>query len=275
MADNIGIIPQALQPRDTIAFISPSSRLNRLFPGRVYRGKAALENLGYKVKIFFNDFEPKTHHEMVLLRCAEIHNAFLDTEVKAIICTIGGISSNELLRYLDYDLIKANPKIFCGYSDITLLHHAIFTQTGLHTFYGPAVIPTFGEFPKPLSFSLDHFQKVLQTAEKPVGPLPRSIEWTEEFRDWMDGTDSIRPRHLMPTTGWEWLRPGKATGRISGGCLPSLCQTLGSKFRPGYHGRILFLENPEGEVFHKPLPLEHTTSLMGDLANAGVFDVSP
>jgi muramoyltetrapeptide carboxypeptidase LdcA involved in peptidoglycan recycling len=97
------------------------------------------------------------------------------------------LSANELLRYLDYDLIKDHPKIFCGYSDITLLYHAIFTQTGLHTFYGPAVIPTFGEFPKPLAFSVDHFPKSLQATETPIGPLPRSTEWAREFRNWMDG----------------------------------------------------------------------------------------
>jgi muramoyltetrapeptide carboxypeptidase LdcA involved in peptidoglycan recycling len=130
-----------------------------------------------------------------LLRCSEIHNAFSDPEVKAIICTIGGLSANELLRHLDYELIKANPKIFCGYSDITLLHHAIFTQTGLRTFYGPAVITQFGEFPKPIDFTISHFQRVLCNPVE-VGKLPRSIEWTEEYRDWMNGDDALRPRYL-------------------------------------------------------------------------------
>jgi muramoyltetrapeptide carboxypeptidase LdcA involved in peptidoglycan recycling len=137
-----------------------------------------------------------TFHETVLLRCHEIHSAFRDPEVKAIICTIGGLSANELLPHLDYDLIKANPKIFCGYSDITLLHHAIFTQTGLQTFYGPAAITQFGEYPKPLNFTLSHFLKVLQGVEKPIGALPRSIEWTEEFLDWGKEEDELRARHL-------------------------------------------------------------------------------
>ena len=191
-----GIVPQALLPRDTIAFISPSSRLNRLFPTRIYRAKDALEKLGFRVKIFFDEKLTKNFHEAVLQRCSEIHNAFADPEVKAIVCTIGGLSSNELLPHLDYSLIKANPKIFCGYSDITVLHHAFFTQAGLQTFYGPAAITQFGEFPKTLDFTLSHFLKVLQSTGKPIGALPRSIEWTEEFRDWMNGDDAVRARHL-------------------------------------------------------------------------------
>jgi muramoyltetrapeptide carboxypeptidase len=169
--------------------------MNRLFPSRVYRGKTALENLGYRVKIFFNETPTSSFYESVLLRCSEIHSAFSDPEVKAIICTIGGLSANELLPHLDYDLIRANPKIFCGYSDITLLHHAIFTQAGLRTFYGPAVMTQLGEFPKCIDFTMSHFQKVLCNAGK-VGKLPRCIEWTEEFLDWMDGSDALRPRHL-------------------------------------------------------------------------------
>jgi muramoyltetrapeptide carboxypeptidase LdcA involved in peptidoglycan recycling len=195
MDNAVGILPQALKAQDTIAFISPSARLNRVFPARTYRAEEAFEKLGFRVKIFFSDASPLTFRETVLLRCREIHNAFRDPEVKAIICTIGGFSANELLPHLDYDLIKANPKIFCGYSDITLLHQAIFTQTGLHTFYGPAAMTQFGEFPKPLDFTVSHFRKVLQN-EAPVGPLPRSNEWTEEFLDWSKGDDAVRCREM-------------------------------------------------------------------------------
>ena len=192
----VGILPPALKPRDTIAFISPSSRLNHVFPSRVHRAKTFLESLEYRVKIIFSDSTPSNFHETVLLRCDEIHSAFQDPEVKAVICTIGGLSANELLPHLDYDLIQANPKIFCGYSDITLLHHAIFSQTGLQTFYGPAAMTQFGEYPKPLDFTLSHFLNVLQNVGEPTGALPRSIEWTEEFRDWGKGDDTVRPRYL-------------------------------------------------------------------------------
>lgn len=76
------IVPQALQPRDTIAFVSPSSRLNRIFPARIYRAKDTLEKLGYRVKVFFDERPTKTFHETVLQRCSEIHNAFVDPEGK-------------------------------------------------------------------------------------------------------------------------------------------------------------------------------------------------
>lgn len=122
------VIPEKLQMGDTIAFISPSARLNLLLPAPFERAKAFVEGLGYHVKVFFNNQEPADFHDSVLQRCEEVHEAFRDSSVKAIVCTIGGSNANELLPHLDHQLIKSHPKIFCGYSDITLLHYAIRSQ---------------------------------------------------------------------------------------------------------------------------------------------------
>jgi muramoyltetrapeptide carboxypeptidase LdcA involved in peptidoglycan recycling len=276
--DTVGVYPPALKPGDTIALISPSSRLNTIFPLRISRATQALTTLGFTVKTIYAPLpEPCTHTQQIQHRVSELHSAFSDPSIKAIICTIGGLSANELLPFINWDLIKNNPKIFCGYSDITLLHLSIFSMTGLRTFYGPAAITQFAEIPKPLGFTVEHFLKVLCQGEK-VGFMPRSEMWTDEFGDWDNETVAqeqdgmLKPRKLENNPGWKWLRGGKAEGRIMGGCLPSLLQLAGTKYWPDLKGRILLLENPEGERPDGPLPFDQTRSLMADLVNLGVWD---
>lgn len=259
------IKPAKLAPGDTICFISPSGRLNDIFPDRIDRARKFLEDKGYKVNIRWrgvvirlkihkkiNIADPSLHkgplptndfQQGILQRVAEVHAAFEDTSVKCIVTSIGGLSVNEILPYLDFDLIRRNPKILCGYSDITLLHQAIFTQSRLHTFYGPAIIPQFGEYPKPLDFTVDAWEKAV-TRTSPVGELHRSKQWTDEWLDWSSEDSSKRARKMKPSSGWHWLRKGNAKGRLMGGCLPSCAQLFATKYRPNYKGTILFLELP-------------------------------
>ena len=268
------IIPKMLQKGDTIAFISPSARLNLLLPAPLQRAKAFIEGLGYHVKVIFNSREPANLHESMLQRCEEIHEAFRDTSIKAIICNVGGSHANELLRHLDYQLIKSHPKIFCGYSDITLLHYAILSQTGLQTFYGPTTFTDFADVPTPFQFTIDQFLHVLQSsAGKAIGHVPRSPEYAEDLPDFFFGNQySQKARGLSPSPAWRWLREGSATGRILGGCLPSLLRLTGTPFWPAHRGCILFLETPMGEDMKDPFSLEKTRSCMADLVNAGVID---
>jgi len=134
------IIPSALKKGDKIAFVSPSARLNDNFPASVTRATSHFEALGFKVKTIFTSPLSSDFREATLQRCDELHAAFSDPDVKYVLCSLGGSICNELVRFLDYDLIKKNPKISCGCSDISLLHYALYTQCGLETFYGPAAI---------------------------------------------------------------------------------------------------------------------------------------
>lgn len=93
-------------------------------------------------------------------RVDELHEAFRDDEVHSIICCIGGLTANEILPHLDYELIREHPKIFVGSSDITLLHYALLAGAGLRTFYGPSAIMQLGEYPAPLDFTWEHFVRV-------------------------------------------------------------------------------------------------------------------
>ncbi|KUJ07777.1 peptidase S66, LD-carboxypeptidase A [Mollisia scopiformis] len=275
--DNTEIIPAALKPGDTIALLSPSSRLNDIFPLRISRATTALEVLGFKIKSIYTSLPtPCSHHQQIHHRVQELHSAFTDPSIRAIISTIGGLSSNELLPFIDWDLIRTNPKIFVGYSDITLLHLGIFAQAGLRTFYGPAAITQFAEIPEPLGFTVEHFLHVLsprtEDVGKPVGRMPRSEVWTDEFGDWGNEDKELKARKLERNDGWKWLRKGECEGRMTGGCLPSLLQLAGTRYWPSFQGKILLLENPEGERPDGPLPLEQSRSLMADLVNVGVLD---
>ncbi|MCJ1472562.1 hypothetical protein MMC13_001211 [Lambiella insularis] len=279
------ITPRPLPLNGTIALVSPSSRLNHIFPARIARATAYLDSLGFKVRPIFTHPLSNNPATAVAERVAEIHTAFSDPSIDAILCTIGGLSANELLPYLDYALIRANPKIFCGYSDITLLHHAFYTQAGLRTFYGPAAITQFGDFPTPLDFTMKHWLHVLQPGRKTgvekrkddhsetsiMGSMPRSSAWTQEFLDWESGEDGTRARAMTPNAGWKWLRPGTAEGKLMGGCLPSILQLVGTKYFPDYGGTILLLEMPDWTTPDSGMPLEFARSAVMDLVNVGVL----
>jgi muramoyltetrapeptide carboxypeptidase LdcA involved in peptidoglycan recycling len=255
-----------------IAFISPSSGSGALFHHRIDNAKKIFENLGFKVKEFpttrkFLDGNAGTPEE----RVADIHSAFEDPQVKAIICNIGGLSCNELLDLIDYNVIRKNPKIFCGYSDITLLHHAFHKKTDLITFYGPAVMTQFAEFPRPLEYTLNHFFKVVSNIN-PIGKIEPSKEWTDEVLDWSQKDDLKRPRKMNKNEGYVWIKQGKISGKIFGGCLPSILQLKGTKYDVEYDNKILLIETPEGQDFKKGEPLDYVASQIVDLKNIGIFD---
>lgn len=274
-------VPAALQKGDLIAFVSPSGRLNHIFPSRIAQATNFFTSHGFRVKEIYTQHLSPDFRTSVQERCAELHTAFADPEIKAVICTIGGLSANELLPHLDYDLIRHNPKIFVGYSDITLLHHALYVKAGLRTFYGPAIIPQFGEVPACLPFTADHFFSNLMQggASKPDEQIrnvvPRSQKWIPKWIDWESDESANRAAHAQPSPSWKWLRKGAATGVLFGGCLPSLVQLTGTPYLPPslYENKILLLETPEG-MGHPSSPFdpEFARSALHDLRNAGILD---
>ena len=264
------IKPPMLKKGDTIAIIAPSAGLAGLFPHRLENAIKFLESEGYRVKEFptarkRNGWESAPAQE----RAKDIMDAFKDTEVKAIICLIGGAVSNQTLMYLDYKIIQKNPKIFCGYSDISNLHYAFHVKTGLVTFYGPAAMTQFAEYPKPLQYTLDYFFKAV--SDKAIGKVLPSKEWTDEILDWGKKKDLERSRKLKENKGYEWLRAGFAEGQIIGGCLPSIAHLAGTEYWPNYNSKILFLEIPEGQEFDKGEPLEYVDWALEHLNLTGIF----
>ncbi|KAJ6032495.1 peptidase family S66 [Penicillium herquei] len=266
------IIPKALKRRDKIAFISPSARLNNILPVPLSRGKAYLESLGFEVEIIFSSAATTTISDSIRVRCEEIHTAFRDTTISAIICTIGGSHANELLPFLDYSLIRSNPKIFMGYSDTTFLHYGIQSQTGLRTFYGPSVLTDFSDFPKPMQLTTDHFLHML-TSEESVGPLPRSPICSKDHSDFMFSDKPETPREIVDSPPWRWLRKGQATGYLYGGTTSCVVRLQGTPYAPdSWNDKILFLESSMGDNVQLPYSVGEFRNNLVDLALSGVLN---
>lgn len=257
------IKPPRLASGDTVAVISPSWGGPASFPERFERGLRALEGVGLRPRVMpaargSNRWVSGTIAE----RVADIHLAFADPDVKGVIASIGGSHSSQMLAALDFDLIHENPKVFCGYSDVTVLHHAINVRSGLVTFYGPAVMPEFGEWPEPDTYTIEQFVKAVMATD-PVGaitPPPYSVH-----EDW-DWARVPRARRRDPSEPIISLRDGTARGPILAGCLPSARNLIGTPWLPDYRGRILVLETPE-----QPYGPAEAESDLWHLRNAGLL----
>ncbi len=257
--------PSLLEKGDTIGVVAPSSGFSAFVPHRLQNASEYLRNEGYKIKLFPTATSSKGHSsDTAKNRAKDINEAFNDDEIKAIICNIGGYTANKTLKYLDFSTIKDNPKIFCGYSDISVLHYALHTQSNLMTFYGPCIMTQFAEQPKPLPYTIDYFNKAV-CSSKPVGKIKPSDKWTDEILDWMQRLDLERSRKMIKNNGYEWLRQGKAEGILMGGCLPSIMHLKGTKFWPNHKNAIMFLDIPESHDFTKGEPVSEVDSLLTDL----------
>jgi len=167
-------------------------------------------------------------------RITDIHDAFADPDVNGIMSAIGGYNSNQLIRSLDYDLIKANPKVFCGYSDITALSTAIYTKTDLVTYSGPH-FSTFG-MEKGLEYTLDYFKKCIMDVQ-PFAITP-SKYWSDDR--WFQNQQN---RSFIPNEGFLVINEGQAEGKLLGGNLCTLNLLQGTEYMPSLVGSILLLED--------------------------------
>jgi len=264
--------PTHLKKGDFVGIVSPSSPLAGLVPHRVEKGIRSLEKIGFKVKVGKNalkisGYTAGTPRE----RAEDINDFFADPKIKAIFTFIGGNHSNQILDYLDFDLIKKNPKLFLGYSDATVLHLALYSRLGMVTFYGPSVLTQFGENPEIFPYTKEYFEKALMHLE-PIGKVSPSLTWTDEILDWFKREDEKRPRKMKKNKGWQWIKEGKAQGPILGGCISSMMHLRGTKYWPSFKNCILFWEIPESEDIlakgEKPATID---AYLVDLGFLGVF----
>lgn len=267
----MGLIkPFLLRKGDTIAIISPSSPMAGHTPHRLENAIKYFKFEGYKIKEFsstrkIKDWSAGTAKE----RAKDIMDAFLDKEVNAIVCAIGGSTANQVLEFLDFEKIRQNPKIFCGYSDISVLHYAFYLKCNLMTFYGPSALVQFGEFPNPLEYTVNYFHKAV-SENKPFF-VEASNNWTEEILNWFTKDDLKCPRKLVKNEGFKWLKEGIAKGEIIGGCLSVILNLAGTEYWPDYKGKILFLELPEGNRFDMNTPIDEVDYRLTHLKMLGVF----
>jgi len=259
------IKPKRLRKGDTIGIISPSSPLAGLVPHRVERGIKMIERLGFKAIISphalnVKDYLSGTPKE----RADDLNLFFADKNIKAIFSFIGGNHSNQMLEYLDFEMIKKNPKIFLGYSDATVLHYALFSQSNLVTFYGPAVLTQFAENPSMFDYTTDYLLRAI-ASEEPIGKIIQSEKWTDEILDWFKKEDNLRERKTYKNDGWLWIKEGATEGNIMGGCITSMMHIMGTKYWTNLQGGILFWEIPEGEDFKKGESVSAIDSYLADL----------
>lgn len=252
------IKPKHLEKGDLVGVVSPSSSIIN-FPRRLKRGIKALEGLGLRVVLGRNAKKAFGHNAGTPEERAEdINNFFSDNKVKAIIASTGGYNANAVLPFIDFDLIKKNPKIFCGFSDITVLNLAINTQAKLVTFNGPTVLPTLGEFKGPFDYTIHYFKKALFDS-RPMGHLKYSDKFTEEMLWWE--TEDNKKRKLVSARPPKIVYNGIAEGILWGGNLETLGFLLGTKYVKCPNKSILFLEEAGGSTSDIERKLVHLEQL--------------
>ena len=169
-------------------------------------------------------------------RLADLHDAFADPQVDGVLTVIGGFNSNELLAGIDYDLIAANPKVLCGYSDITALQNAILARSGLVTYSGPH----WSSFGMRELFDDTCRWFTAAVTDSALLPLRASTWFSDDL--WFLNQDE---REQYPAGGWWPLQPGTAEGRIIGGNLCTLNLLQGTGYMPSLDGALLFVEDDE------------------------------
>jgi muramoyltetrapeptide carboxypeptidase LdcA involved in peptidoglycan recycling len=231
----VTFFPSRLRPGSHIRVVAPARSLAMIGADARAVADRRLESVGLTVSFGghvedCDDFVSSSVGE----RVADLHEAFADPRVEGILTVIGGFNSNQLLRRIDYELIAANPKVFCGFSDITALQNGIYARCGLVTYSGPHY-SSFG-MAQLFDYTEAAFRAcVFDSGSLEIRPAPG---WSDD--EWWLDQDH---RQVEPSTAWWVISPGRAEGTVLGGnqCTFNLLQ--GTEFLPDLDGSVLFLED--------------------------------
>ncbi|PKO16740.1 LD-carboxypeptidase [candidate division BRC1 bacterium HGW-BRC1-1] len=241
------IKPKTLQPGDTLGIVAPAS--GQTDDVAIDQAIDQLRSMGFRVK---PGRALRGRHGFLAAtdvdRLRDLHNAFANPAVDAIMCMRGGYGTQRLLSGIDYRIISANPKLFIGYSDITALNLAFLASARLISFNGPMAVSTFAR--KPISmFATEGFLRTT-TIARAAGSI-----WTG---------------HADEEAGerqWRIITPGQATGQLVGGNLSLLASLVGTPWHMHARGKIVFLE----EIDEKPYSIDRMLTQLiqgGGLAQA-------
>lgn len=225
----IGIIA----PADPVAGVCSEDSIKQAY--------AYLKNKGFSI---IESRSVKLHTEKhtagtAQFRVKDIHDLVKRKDVGCIMAFWGGFNSNQLLDKLDYNLIKKNPKIFIGYSDVTALTTAITTKTGLITFSGPGVI-SFAK-PEPFDYTWDYFEKMCINPQEKVIIEP-STKYADDLFFLREDNDH---RIIKVNEGIKVFNYGKTKGEIVAGNLQTLLLLNDTEYLPDMTGKVLFVEEDE------------------------------
>ena len=271
------IKPKKLKKGDKVAIVSLSSGIagDEVFFHRYEFGKKRLEEeFGLEVITMENALIGsegiKLHPE---LRAKDLMEAFLDKEIKAVFCNLGGDDTIRLLPYIDFELIRDNPKIFMGYSDTTI-NHFMLNKAGVVSYYGPCVMAEFAENVKMHDYTKSSILKVLFENSEGYKILS-SDKWTSESLSWMDfNNNNIERKMLSENKGVEILQGNESVeGVLLGGCIDTFHMFIGSEIWPkdDWENKILFLETSEdkpdpsfiSQILRNPLMVEVLKKIKG------------
>lgn len=263
------ILAPALNPGDIVGVFTPSSPAHLSSRERYFNGLSTLRGMGFGVvegaltaSAVGQGYRSGTPQQ----RAQELMALFRRSDVRAIFATIGGSNSSSLLPYLDFEAIRANPKVFCGYSDVTALHMAIWTQSRLSTFYGPAVVPSLGESPDGFEFTRRSFLNATmyhREGERVLAPPPRWSDQAPRFTDAASLDPANRVWHANP--GWRTLLPGRCTAPLICANLNTLVALAGTRFFPDLADHVLLIEEMAA-------PFSRYERNLRQLQLMGVFD---
>jgi muramoyltetrapeptide carboxypeptidase LdcA involved in peptidoglycan recycling len=227
--------PNKLKPGDELRIISPARSLSLIAAEQRKIAKEQLQKLGFRISFSVNSFEKDDFvSSSIESRIEDLHEAFLDPNVKGILTTIGGFNSNQLLRYIDYSIIAEHPKRLCGYSDITALSNAIYAKTGLITYSGPH----FSSFAMlhDNEYTTQYFRKLMMDNKEIL--VEPSKHWSDD--EWyLDQENRVFIRNEGPFI----INDGEAKGTIIGGNLCTLNLLQGTEYMPSLKNSIVFLED--------------------------------
>jgi muramoyltetrapeptide carboxypeptidase len=226
--------PRRLVPGDTIGLVSPSgptTASGAATPRTVEAARRRLHDVGFRTVLAPHALDARGYLAGDDAdRVSDLHAMFADSGVQGILCIRGGYGAHRLLDALDYDLIRRNPKVFIGYSDITALHTAFHTQAGFVTFHGPMTTAI-------AQADTHDFLELLRAVTRPA-PLGRLVN---------------------PPSGprVETLVPGTAQGPLIGGNAALLTALLGTPYQPEFEGALLFLEDLGDRTYRLDRKLAH------------------
>ncbi len=221
--NNPKIKAKKLNKGDRVAIIAPGTAVSS--PDDIKKVRDVADYFGLEA-VFGKNVESGSGYKTrsVKERVDDIHWAFSDNSINAVFCIRGGYGSASLLDSIDFEIIKNNPKIFCGYSDITALHLAIYKLTGLVTFHGPVMLSAFDDI------TINSFEKVFFENELIEYKNPES----NKLRNY-------NPIHI--------IKAGKANGELVGGNLTLICSLMGTKYEIETKNKILFIEDVGEEPY--------------------------
>jgi muramoyltetrapeptide carboxypeptidase len=241
------LIPSRLRHGDTVGIVAPAGPFDRK---KFESGIAIIESMGFHVAVPDNIYMKKGYLAGSDSHRAELINFFFaDGKIKAIFCARGGFGSIRILSLLDYRLIKKNPKIFVGFSDISAILSTLYSRCGIVAFHGP-LVSGLG------SASIKTRQALLAAVSS-------------------ESKIEVKPERNLT------VRHGLASGPVAGGNLTTLCHLVGTPFEPGLKGHILFLEDTGEAVYRIDRMLNHmklagcfkglSGLVLGSFKNCGSF----